>query len=162
MLSILSFLTFAQLANADVAPHMSLHNAPETIEYQRWRMQPIPTRAGFLRFVGSEVVSSEWTPFYLQRFFQADDPHAVKLALLDLIARSGGNWQPTLFAHFHDESNPEIRREIVEMTRQLDIDQKYDLIQIAATDFVISLILLMYSALCATLIAPRASNILKT
>jgi len=134
MLGILSLMAMLQTALAESTPDSANLNDPETVEYKRWHMSPVPTRAGFLRFVGTDKASPEWTPFYILRFLEADEPLPVRLALLNLIERSGGDWQEELYLHFRSESNPEIRRGIIEMTRRLNISEKEHMIRLASSD----------------------------
>jgi len=59
------------------------------VEYERRaELQPRATRAGHLRFVGSELTDPTWAPLYLERYLNGDENTEVRRALLHLVYRS--------------------------------------------------------------------------
>lgn len=93
---------------------------PVVLQQERWDLAPSVTRAGSYRFLGSGLADPKWTPFYLKRFAEKQDSPAVKVALLDLILRSGGEWSEAIYQHLLNESDSTIRAFIIDMTKRLD------------------------------------------
>ena len=82
---IISLLCFALAAS----PEILQADYPDLYE-ERLQLQPRATRAGHLRFVGSDLADPEWTPLYVHRYLHKNESTQVRRALLDLIYRSEG------------------------------------------------------------------------
>ena len=114
----MSFLFIAlwgiSIANAN--PELVLLEQQHPQEYSRlMSLTPIPTRAGHLRFVGSELANAKWAPLYLKRYTSGKESTAVRSALLDLIHRSLGALPEEVTSSYSQEPE-KIRASILDMT----------------------------------------------
>lgn len=89
-MSLLSYLCFWTFSNVYAqSPETKALESQFPQEYQhRNTISPIATRAGHLRFVGSELADPMWAPLYIERYLSKKESPAVRRALLDLIFRS--------------------------------------------------------------------------
>ena len=115
-MSFISFLTFLGISIANANPELAHLEENYPQKYARLStLAPLPTRAGHLRFVGSELVDAKWTPLYLERYTNNIESTAVRNALLDLLYRSLGELPEEVISSYEEEPE-EIRASIIEMT----------------------------------------------
>ena len=126
---------------ANEIPSFKVNNAvskaislPKAEKEERWNMAPRVTRAGFFRFLGEDLEDPTWTEFYIKRFSEKGEPLPIRLALLDLILRSGGDWSSSMYKYLGIEEEPSIRAAIIDMTKRLEAEEAIAFIDIAITD----------------------------
>lgn len=94
---------------------------------------PGTTRAGGPRFVlgarGPDV-----TAVLLDRFLAAGDAPVVRVALLDALARTEGEWAPGVAAAFVGEESADVREVMVEVMRRQDPALSQPLLRTGAKD----------------------------
>ncbi|MEC7987765.1 MAG: HEAT repeat domain-containing protein [Myxococcota bacterium] len=108
----LHLLLSMALANPDL--HNLETDYPEQYE-RRWNLSPYPNRIGQLHFVGSDLISPDWIPLYLERYHQKGESTDVRRALLYLMHRCDPNLHPSILRSYESES-VELRATIVELT----------------------------------------------
>ena len=108
LISILG-LAFAQPSFLDLQDRYPL------LYEKRIAIQPRPTRAGHLRFVGSDLEDPQWTALYLHRYRNLSESTEVRRALLDLMYRCNQRLPSEVWDTFEEEP-PRIRESIVEMS----------------------------------------------
>jgi HEAT repeat protein len=141
MLPLALLLIAGNTAFADETPSFQLNTSvvkaitrSSAEQDARWNMVPKVTRAGFYRFLGSDLESPQWTDFYIKRFIEKEEPQPVKLALLDLILRSGGDWSTSMYNHIQKETDPAVRALIIDMTKRLTAEEAIPFIDFATSD----------------------------
>lgn len=117
-MSLFSFFTFfVGLSTTWASPQeLLLLKQENPVEYNhRQVLQPHPTRAGHLRFVGAHLADPQWVPLYLSRYQNEKETTQVRRALLDLIHRSAHALPSEVLDLFSEEPDI-IRATIVELT----------------------------------------------
>lgn len=115
-MSFISFFTLLGFSIANATPELTYLEEQNPQEYARVSsLTPIPTRAGHLRFVGSDLVDPKWAPLYLDRYTNGTEPTNVRNALLDLLYRTLGTLPEEVLSSY-DEEPDQIRASIIEMT----------------------------------------------
>lgn len=71
-----------------------------------------PTRSGMLRFRGTELGDARLAPLFLERLLQQPEP-AYKLALIDVLPRTGGDWAEAFVGLMRTETDPGYRAVLV-------------------------------------------------
>ena len=78
--------------------------------------QAAPTRAGVLRFRGSELADVRLTPLLLERLVEQPEP-AYELALIEALPRTGGDWGEAFVSLIQSEEDPSLRAVLVASMR---------------------------------------------
>ena len=77
--------------------------------YADWSVrQAAPTRAGMLRFRGSELADTRLAPLFLERLLQ-DPSVAYEQALIEVLPRTGGDWADAFVGLLRTESDDRMR-----------------------------------------------------
>jgi hypothetical protein len=85
--------------------------------FQRYQsQQAIPTRGGVLRFRGAELADARLAPLFLERLLQQPEP-ALRLALLEVLPRTGGDWAQAYLDLMRLEPDPELKAFMVASMR---------------------------------------------
>ena len=117
-MTLFSFVALLSLSSVWASPQDNLHmlkqEHPKQYQY-RSTLQPLPTRAGHLRFVGSDLAEPQWAPLYLSRYLHENERPQVRRALLDLIHRSLGHIPSEIIERFGEEPES-IRANILDMS----------------------------------------------
>lgn len=115
-MSVLSLIVFFGLSVANANPDLELLEQNYPQEYDRLQtLSPMPTRAGHLRFVGSDLADAKWAPLYLSRYMSGQESTEVRRALLDLLYRSLQQLPEEVVSSYAEEPDS-IRASILEMT----------------------------------------------
>ena len=115
-MSFISLFTLLGFSIANATPDLTYLEEQNPQEYARISsLEPIPTRAGHLRFVGSDLVDAKWAPLYLERYTNGTESTDVRNALLDLLYRTLGTLPEEAISSY-DEEPAQIRASIIEMT----------------------------------------------
>ena len=96
--------------------------------------QPSPTRAGMLRFLGDQWVNPEWTPLYLSRLESPSTPPEVRYALIDLMARSGGNYVDGILELWPKEQDPKAKALMLDLVKRMTAEDAQKLFELAHGD----------------------------
>ncbi|MAA78378.1 MAG: hypothetical protein CL916_03895 [Deltaproteobacteria bacterium] len=115
-MSFISFITFFTCSIANANPSIELLEQQYPQEFARLQtLAPLPTRAGHLRFIGSDITNVQWAPLFLNRYMNATESTEVRRALLDLLYRSLGEIPDEIISSYSEEPDT-IRSGILEMT----------------------------------------------
>ena len=115
-MSFISFFALLGFSIANATPELTYLEEQNPLEYARISsLAPIPTRAGHLRFVGSDLVDAKWAPLYLDRYTHGTEPTNIRNALLDLLYRTLGTLPEEALSSY-DAEPEQIRASIIEMT----------------------------------------------
>lgn len=106
---------------------------PELAE-RAWGVQPLETRAGFLRFSDPALRDSGMAPVLVERLLTLGEPEGVRMALVDLLPRAGGDWSSALSAAYPTEDQPGVRMLMVETARRAAPDDARELVTLGASD----------------------------
>lgn len=85
-----------------------------------WDLAPRVTRAGFPRFHDPALRDSGVAPIILERLRTQGEDEAVRMALVELLPRVGGDWSALLAEAYADEHQPGVRMMMVETARRAD------------------------------------------
>jgi HEAT repeat protein len=91
---------------------------PEESIDAKWNVEPGTTRAGSLRFLGSDLLDPVWIELYLLRLEAGGESSQHRRALVDLIQRAGG--AESLLALLETETDQHVRAVIIEGVKRLD------------------------------------------
>jgi len=101
-----------------------------------YTLDPRPTRnPSIFRFTDPEMFNAQLIPLHLARFYDPQTPEYIRLALLDVLRRTEGDWEEGLLDALND-SSPSIRIAIADITRYASPDFAADTLPILATDSV--------------------------
>lgn len=135
ILSLITFLNLPVYAEEPQVQTLKTLQQNQSEYERRWNMKPVPTRrARFLRFLGEDLSDPTWTPLYIHRFLTKGESTEIRIALLDLIVRSGGKWKNTMQKQFSLEENAEVRGAIIDRTKRLSSPDARQLIQLGTKD----------------------------
>lgn len=84
------------------------------------RAEPIHTRTGQPRFVGEEVWNPAATPILLERLIEGQEEPAVRIALVEAVVRSGGDWSESVVGLLQVEPDAAVRRMLAEVLREAE------------------------------------------
>jgi hypothetical protein len=102
--------------------------------YERFdAQQAIPTRGGVLRFRGDELADPRLAPVFLERLLEGPEP-AMRLALLEVLPRTGGDWAQGYVDLMAQEQDPETRGFMVASLRFADAEHGIEGIRIGLKD----------------------------
>jgi len=76
-------------------------------------LEPVSTRAGHLRFTAPEVATPEATQIFAARLVVAAVPQGQRLALAEVLHRSGGDWSAASLLQLGLEEDPQVRAILV-------------------------------------------------
>lgn len=96
-------------------------------------LQPQPTRTGHPRFIAPELHDSGAFEAVLDRLQNGGEPTPVRMALVELLPRVGGEWAPALALAFTTEQDPDVRRVMADTAARADHDGR-ELVRLAAED----------------------------
>jgi hypothetical protein len=99
-----------------------------------WDLQPRPTRAGHPRFHDPALRDSGMAPVVLERLLSQGEPEEVRMALVDLLPRIGGEWDAALAAAYDSEPQAGVRMMMVETARRASPDVARQLVALGAAD----------------------------
>jgi len=71
--------------------------------------KPVSTRAGHLRFTAQEIADPQATAIFAARLATPETPQELRLALAEVLHRSGGDWSAAILAQLAVEHDPEVR-----------------------------------------------------
>lgn len=95
---------------------------------------PVRTRAGTLRFTDASLLAPDAAPLLLARLVTAEADTAERVALVGAAARSTGSWAPTVAALVPLETDPAVRRMLVEVLAQAPLEVAAPALEAAAGD----------------------------
>lgn len=78
-----------------------------------WEAQPITTRNGYARFVDDAFGGPEAAPFILDRYLHKGEDSGLRVALVEALERTRGDWAEALVSALPDEADPWVRATIV-------------------------------------------------
>jgi len=81
----------------------------EALFQEHAALQPLPTRIDTLRMLGSAVADERLTPLYLERLLRGDESLENRLALADILPRSGGDWTEAAVTLLQSDEDPALR-----------------------------------------------------
>lgn len=85
-----------------------LREGEALVEFLR-TLEPVSTRAGHLRFTASEVATPEATEIFAARLAALTVPQGQRLALAEVLHRSGGDWSAASLVQLGIEEDPQVR-----------------------------------------------------
>ena len=135
----MSFLSFSALfslsafAETDVPPHLLELTDADLVEHA-WTTQPGITRAGIPRFTDPTLYNPALTPVILERLTSGGEHDYVRLALVELLPRTGGDWDAALVDLYTTEPSADVRSVMVEVTRRADPEDARSLLRQASDD----------------------------
>ncbi len=135
-MSILSFsalFSMSAFAETGVPDHL-LRLADAALVEHAWTTQPGITRAGIPRFTDPTLYNPALTPVILERLVSGGEHDYVRLALVELLPRTGGDWDSALVDLYATESSADVRSVMVEVTRRADPQDARALLLAAADD----------------------------
>lgn len=135
-MSILGFsalFSMSALADSGVPDHL-LNLADADLVEHAWTTQPGITRAGTPRFTDPTLYNPALTPVILERLISGGEHDYVRLALVELLPRTGGEWDGALVDLYATESSADVRSVMVEVTRRADPSDARALLLAAAVD----------------------------
>jgi hypothetical protein len=134
--SILGFsalFSMSAFADSGVPDHLLTLADAELVEHA-WTTQPGVTRAGTPRFTDPTLYNPALTPVILERLVSGGEQDHVRLALVELLPRTGGEWDDALVDLYATESSADVRSVMVEVTRRADPADARALLLAASTD----------------------------
>ena len=135
-MSILSFsalFSTSAFADTDIPDHL-LSLAPADLVEHAWTTQPGTTRAGTPRFTDPTLYNPALTPVLLERLASGGEHDYVRLALVEVLPRTGGEWDGALVDLYASETSADVRSVMVEVTRRADPEDARALLSQAAGD----------------------------
>ena len=135
----MSFLSFSALftlsafAETDVPSHL-LTLTDAALVTHAWTTQPGITRAGTPRFTDPTLYNPALTPVILERLSSGGENDYVRLALVELLPRTGGEWDGALVELYTTEPSADVRSVMVEVTRRADPEDARALLRQATAD----------------------------
>ena len=99
-----------------------------------WSAEPRLTRAGFPRFNEPTLHDPLYAPIILERLVQKGEDEQVRMALVELLPRIGGDWAEALVALYPQEAQPGVRMLMVDVARRAPADQGRALVRQGAQD----------------------------
>ncbi|HCH63988.1 MAG: hypothetical protein CL927_12635 [Deltaproteobacteria bacterium] len=96
--------------------------------------EPRPSRSGVPLFIDPTWYTPEAAGTILVRFAGGEDTPAERAALLDALSRTGGQWVPAVAGLLAHETEPAVRRMIVELMRDAPVATARDVVQAALKD----------------------------
>lgn len=94
-------------------------DAPDAAELA-WDLAPRETRAGYPRFHEPALRDAPVAPILLERLRTQGEDEAVRMALVELLPRVGGEWSALLAEAYAEEAQPGVRMMMVEAARRAD------------------------------------------
>lgn len=95
---------------------------------------PMRTRSGSLRFLGDQWVDPKWTPVYISRFEDQNTPSEIRYALLDLIARSGGDYSHGLPQLWSLEKDAKAKALMLDLVKRLETNDAKVIFSLASKE----------------------------
>lgn len=99
-----------------------------------WMAEPRLTRAGFPRLNEPSLHDPLYAPILLERLLQKGEEEAVRMAIVELLPRVGGDWAEALAARYPEEPQPGVRLLMVEVARHAPADIGRTLVRLGAQD----------------------------
>ena len=76
-------------------------------------LEPVKTRAGHLRFTAREIADPQAAMIFGYRLAEPGSPQELRLALAEVLHRSGGDWSAVLLGQLDGEQDPAVRAILV-------------------------------------------------
>lgn len=101
---------------------------------QAWLLEPLTTRAGHPRFSAPDLRDSGVSAVILERLLTTSEPEPVRMALVELLPRVGGDWAEVLVSAYAEEPQPGVRTAMVEVAGRADPAAARQLVALGADD----------------------------
>lgn len=102
--------------------------------FERFELEPAyPTRAGFPRFRGPELADKRLAPLFVERLLQGPS-YDMKLALLEVIPRTGGDFGDSFVGLLREEDDTRLRGIMVASLKNADRDATLEGLRLGFAD----------------------------
>ncbi len=108
-------------------------NEPELAEVA-WSIAPRITRAGTPRLTYSELYLPALAPVFIERLLVQGESDGVRMALVEVLPRVGGEWSEPLISLMASEPSAVVRMTIAEVARKADPASARLLLELAVAD----------------------------
>jgi HEAT repeat protein len=133
LLSFSALFSLSAFAETDVPSHL-LGLTDADLVAHAWTTQPGMTRAGIPRFTDPTLYNPALTPVILERLSSGGEHDYVRLALVELLPRTGGDWDGALVDLYTTEQSADVRSVMVEVTRRAAPEDARSLLRQATDD----------------------------